>query len=119
MKRRWKLRVIVAAFVVFVGSTGALAPHEAAAQVKGPKDFEFSGSNQGKVVFSHEGHVVEGKLKCTDCHTKVFKMAVGQRSTFKMVDMEKGQACGACHNGQKVFGVKEQADCVKCHKKKE
>jgi c(7)-type cytochrome triheme protein len=34
-----------------------------------------------------------------------------------MADMEKGQACGTCHNGQVAFNVKEKADCTKCHKK--
>jgi c(7)-type cytochrome triheme protein len=34
-----------------------------------------------------------------------------------MADMENGQACGTCHNGQVAFNVKEKADCTKCHKK--
>jgi len=34
-----------------------------------------------------------------------------------MAEMEKGQSCGSCHNGQAAFGVKDKADCTKCHKK--
>jgi len=111
-----RARTVCFMLVALVGFVGALAATQAVAQIKGPKDFEFSGSSQGKVVFSHEKHIAKNP-RCTDCHTKLFKMAVGQRSAFKMADMEKAQACGACHDGQKVFGVKEQANCAKCHKK--
>ena len=85
-------------------------------QVKGPADFEFAGSGGGKVVFSHETHTPKNP-KCTDCHTKIFKTAKGQRSTPKMADMNNGQSCGTCHNGKVAFSVKEQANCEKCHKK--
>jgi c(7)-type cytochrome triheme protein len=79
-------------------------------------DFEFAGGSEGKVTYSHEKHLAKN-LKCTECHTKIFKMTKGQRSAPKMADMENGQACGTCHNGQVAFSVKEKADCAKCHKK--
>jgi c(7)-type cytochrome triheme protein len=102
--------------VAMVGLMGVVAVEKALAQAKGPADFEFPGDKEGKVTFSHEKHLAKSP-KCTDCHTKIFKMAKGQRSTPKMADMEKGQSCGTCHNGQAAFDVKDKAVCTKCHKK--
>jgi len=116
MKHAWKSWVLCAALLVLIGFVGAILTQQVWAQAKGPADFDFAGGSQGKVAFSHEKHAAKNP-KCTDCHTKIFKMAKGQRSTPKMADMEKGQACGACHNGQVAFGVKDAADCAKCHKK--
>jgi c(7)-type cytochrome triheme protein len=95
---------------------GAVLVQEAWSQAKGPADFEFAGGSQGKVVFSHEKHLAKNP-KCTDCHVKIFKMTKGQRSSPKMADMNNGQACGSCHNDKTAFGVKEAANCAKCHKK--
>jgi c(7)-type cytochrome triheme protein len=116
MRMTWRTGVGVAAVVVLVGLLGAVMVGEARAQAKGPADFEFAGGKEGKVAFSHSAHAAKSP-KCTDCHTKIFKMTKGTRSTPKMADMEKGQSCGTCHNGQAAFGVKEQANCAKCHKK--
>jgi c(7)-type cytochrome triheme protein len=100
--------------IAFFGAV--LVQQARAGELKGPADFEFTGSAEGKVVFSHEKHLAKN-AKCTDCHVKIFKMTKGQRSSPKMADMNNGQACGACHDGKKAFSVKEQADCAKCHKK--
>jgi c(7)-type cytochrome triheme protein len=115
MKLTWKSGLVLAALVAVIAFCGAIVAQMAWAQAKGPADFEFAGGAGGKVVFSHEKHLSKGE-KCTDCHTKIFKMTK-QHSSFKMADMEKGQACGACHNGQAAFSVKDQANCAKCHKK--
>ena len=116
MKQAWKSWLLCAAVLMLLGFAGGILTQQAWAQAKGPADFDFSGASEGKVTYSHEKHLAKS-LKCTDCHTKIFKMAKGQRTAFKMADMEKGQACGTCHNGQAAFGVKEKADCAKCHKK--
>ena len=116
VKRTWKTWLRRATILVLGGFLGAIVAQQALAQVKGPADFDFSGGSQGKVTFSHEKHLAKNP-KCTDCHTQIFKMAKGQRTAFKMADMEKGQACGTCHNGQVAFNVKDQANCDKCHKK--
>lgn len=108
--------LMCAAVPMLVGFLGAIVTQQALAQMKGPADFDFAGGGQGKVAFSHEKHAAKNP-KCTDCHTKIFKMTKGQRSAPKMADMEKGQSCGTCHNGQAAFSVKTQADCAKCHKK--
>lgn len=116
MKRKRDFRLVCAVVLMLAGFLGGVLAQQALAQMKPPADLDFAGGNEGKVTFSHEKHAAKHP-KCTDCHTKLFKMAKGQRSAPKMADMEKGQFCGACHNGKGVFGVVEKADCAKCHKK--
>lgn len=116
MTRRWKSCAALAAVVALIGFFGAVTAGKAFAQAKGPADFAFDGKGKGKVTFSHEKHLAKG-AKCTDCHTKIFKMTKGQRSAPKMADMEGGQTCGTCHNGQAAFSVKDQATCTECHQK--
>ena len=112
----WKSTLALAVVVGLIAFLGAIAMQEVWAQAKGPADFQFAGGSSGKITFSHEKHAAKHS-KCTDCHTKFFKMAKGQRSAPKMADMEKGQSCGGCHNGTAAFGVKDQANCSKCHQK--
>lgn len=116
MKRTLNGWLFGAAVLVVVGLLIGVMTQQALAQAKGPADLEFAGGGSGKVTFSHEKHAAKSP-KCTDCHTKVFKMTKGQRSAPKMAEMEKGQSCGTCHNGQAAFSVKTQADCAKCHQK--
>lgn len=116
MKGTWKAWVMCGALVMLFGFAGGILAQQVWAQAKGPADFDFPGGGEGKVTFSHEKHSAK-HAKCTDCHTKIFKMTKGQRSAPKMSEMEKGQSCGACHNGKASFSVKEKADCAKCHKK--
>ncbi len=81
----------------------------------GDVKFEAKGSS-GPVLFSHESHVNQHKLKCTDCHTKIFKM---KKEDLKMTKDAHGtdKYCGVCHNGKKAFSQTAEADCAKCHKK--
>ncbi len=116
MRLTWRSTLTLAVVVGLIAFFGAIVIQQAWAQAKGPADFEFAGGGQGKVVYSHEKHSAKNP-KCTDCHTKLFKMAKGQRSALKMADMNTGQACGACHDGKTAFSVKEQATCNKCHQK--
>jgi c(7)-type cytochrome triheme protein len=76
--------------------------------------------NRLHVLFSHEAHLDAGH-KCNDCHNdKVFKAKreLGLNA-FTMSDINKGKACGSCHNGttvvggEKVFGPK--GNCDDCH----
>ena len=116
MRLTWRSTLALAVVVGLIAFFGAIVVQKAWAQAKGAADFEFAGGGQGKVVFSHEKHTAKNP-KCTDCHTKLFKMAKGQRSALKMAEMNNGQACGACHDGKTAFSVKEQAACTKCHQK--
>ena len=76
----------------------------------GDRTFRVSGA--GTVVYSHDDHVSKAGLKCSECHYKIFNTAAGHKSVT-MEKMEKGQSCGACHNGTRTFDVKK--NCQKCH----
>jgi len=81
----------------------------------GEINYEAKGT-PGPVLFSHETHVNQYKAKCTDCHTKIFKM---KKESSKMTQalFAEGKFCGACHDGKKAFSAVAKADCQKCHKK--
>ncbi|WP_243688475.1 cytochrome c3 family protein [Geotalea toluenoxydans] len=64
----------------------------------------------GTIVFSHNFHL--GMYGCGDCHNKLFKPAPGNPH-ISMRQMEQGASCGACHDGNTAFTVKE--NCTKCH----
>jgi len=81
------------------------------------KDVEFAGGGAGKVIFSHEQHTEKVGMDCKECHTKLFKMKKGSTEGITMAKMEAGENCGACHNGEKAFSVKDEASCPKCHQK--
>lgn len=74
---------------------------------KNVKDISFKAFN---ARFSHGAHL---KLfKCDDCHGAVYVGGSGP-ARFTMPQMEKGQSCGACHDGKTAFGV--SGNCEKCH----
>lgn len=66
----------------------------------------------GTVVFSHEVHT--GMYKCSECHPDLFVPSHGKNPQTPMEKMEKGESCGACHDGGTAFSVKE--NCETCHK---
>lgn len=78
--------------------------------------FEATTSKLGPVIFSHENHVNKAKKKCTDCHTKIFKMKKGA-DKLTQASFAEGKYCGACHDGKKAFSAIAKSDCAKCHKK--
>jgi c(7)-type cytochrome triheme protein len=100
------LVLMLMAIIAFVGSAIAVPPG---------KTVEFKGGPMGKVVFDGKIHMDKG-LKCNDCHTKIFQMKKGTQE-IKMADMNKGQNCGTCHNGEKSFKSSDPANCKRCHKK--
>jgi len=68
----------------------------------------------GVVTFNHDNHFEAlGSKKCPTCHNGIFNRNRAKNPDFTMADMEQGKACGACHNGEKAFDVKE--DCSACH----
>ncbi len=101
MKRLTAILVILIA-IVLVGSAFAVGPG---------KTVEYAGGGKGKVVFSGDTH--KGS-KCADCHPKLFQMKKAMKMT--MADHSTDQMCGACHDGKKAFGQKDEASCSKCHK---
>jgi c(7)-type cytochrome triheme protein len=80
----------------------------------GGGDVTFGVKAAGNVTFSHESHVAGAGLKCTDCHAALY-VTKEKHKKATMAQMQKGQSCGACHNGKKAFSVK--ADCGRCHTK--
>ena len=66
----------------------------------------------GDSIFSHKLHL-DMSFACAECHNKLF-IPGPNRISRTMEDMEKGQGCGACHDGKTAFSVK--GDCQKCHK---
>jgi c(7)-type cytochrome triheme protein len=61
--------------------------------------------------FGHNRHLQ--MYTCTDCHNAFFAAGPGNKRRT-MVDMEKDQSCGACHDGFIAFSV--AGDCDRCHK---
>ncbi len=76
----------------------------------------FTPQKAGEVIFSHDAHVGSVGLKCTDCHDGLF-LTKEKHKKITMAQMERGQSCGACHNGKKAFEVKAKTNCNNCHKK--
>jgi c(7)-type cytochrome triheme protein len=103
--------MIVAMLVV----AGLAVPGYAVAQKVGGGDLTFTPANASPVVFSHETHVKGKGIKCTGCHYQIFQMTQGSNK-IDMAKITKGDFCGKCHNGQKAFDVKDEKNCVRCHK---
>lgn len=67
----------------------------------------------GPVEFSHYVHLEAVGKNCTACHNRLYNVEMDKNPAFTMSEMEKGKACGSCHNGNKAFSVTE--DCTVCH----
>jgi c(7)-type cytochrome triheme protein len=117
-KKLGTILIITLSLACFVAFGAAFAQQKKV----GGGDIKFTPKGAEPVTFSHETHVTQQKLKCTDCHTKIFKM---KKEDLKMTKEAHGQDknCGVCHNGKtefngkKVFSQGSDADCAKCHKK--
>jgi len=88
----------------------------AAAPKTGPAPIAFPSDpgSPGKVTFDHARHLAKGAT-CAGCHPKRFAMKTGS-AKLAMDDMGEGKTCGACHDGQKAFGVMDGDKCTVCHK---
>jgi len=69
------------------------------------------------VVFDHKMHVDDMGFNCTNCHTEVFNMIIGDaekdESQFTMQALYDGKFCGACHDGEQAFASNTR--CTTCH----
>ena len=69
------------------------------------------------VIFDHNMHTEDLGLECSDCHSKLFKMKMGNAEKhpdqFTMEALYKGKYCGACHDGDQAFASNTQ--CTVCH----
>ncbi len=89
--------------VVFIGSTFASPPG---------RNVEYAGGGAGKVIFDGRVHA-DQKIRCADCHPKIFTMKKESRMT--MADHNANRFCFACHDGKRAFSAAN--NCAKCHKK--
>jgi len=107
--------------VLLIFAVVGLTNTQAQGQKKvGGGDITYKPKGAAPVLFSHAYHVTTKKMKCTDCHTKIFKM---KKEDLKITKETHGQDkyCGVCHNGKEgkntAFSQTAEADCIKCHKK--
>jgi c(7)-type cytochrome triheme protein len=96
------------------GNTGFSVKGECDKCHKSTIEVAFKVRETGVTWFSHKLHT--GMFKCGDCHNAIFTAGAGAKR-YRMADMEKGNSCGACHDGKTAFTVKE--NCNRCHPTKE
>ncbi len=106
----WRILIVSVCIICFAALGVAFAQKKV-----GGGDIKYEGKTQGAVVFSHAKHVTDHKLKCSECHTKIFKMKKELKLT--KADHSGTKYCAACHDGKKAFGMTAEADCAKCHMK--
>ncbi len=85
-----------------------------------PADIAFpkAESSPGQVTFRHSSHVDAKQAQCLVCHQQRFRLLKASASAARAGrDLHSDPFCGACHNGEKSFNVKE--DCQNCHEEKE
>jgi c(7)-type cytochrome triheme protein len=99
---------------IIIGMLSVLLMFSFAGAKVGGGDIVFKETKTGSVIFSHNSHVEGIGLKCTDCHDALFTTKAKHKKV-SMAQMQKGQSCGACHNGGKAFSIKDS--CKNCHKK--
>jgi c(7)-type cytochrome triheme protein len=76
----------------------------------------WEGGGQGKVTFEGDEHAEKG-YSCDSCHPSLFQMKKGA-AKITMDSLNKGQFCGACHNGKAAFSTGDPRKCHECHKTK-
>jgi c(7)-type cytochrome triheme protein len=85
-----------------------------------PVDLAFPRSDEspGLVTFRHSTHVDATRPNCTSCHSEQFKMlkvSLQAPPNATRWDMHEERRCGACHNGEKAFSLKDAENCANCH----
>lgn len=101
----WRILIVSVCMVCFVALGTAFAQ----------KDAKFEGGKEGSITFVHKTHVAGQKLKCTDCHDKLFTKK--REAKITKADHSEQKFCAVCHDGKKAFSMTAEADCAKCHKK--
>jgi c(7)-type cytochrome triheme protein len=117
MRSRTSWTVAAFALLAALALVTTVAAQSKMPRLPGPYVFAQTGDSPGKVTFNHASHVDEAAPSCTSCHPKVFSiLKAGAPADGKAIThaaMEKGQACGTCHNGKASFGFD---DCTLCHR---
>ena len=109
---RWAIAVLTSLALAATVAAQSKMPN-----LPGPHVFAQTGDSPGKVTFNHASHVDESAPSCTRCHPKAFSIlkagATADGKPITHASMDKGQSCGACHDGKKSFGFD---DCTVCHR---
>jgi c(7)-type cytochrome triheme protein len=72
-------------------------------------DSPSSSGDYPRARFAHWVHRI--RYQCSACHPRPFAMRAGS-DTLTMSTMQKGEACGACHDGEAAFSL---LNCTTCH----
>ena len=96
--------ILVASTALPVGSVG---------EVLGDIVFQPENEDRGTApaVFPHWVH--RARYKCYACHPALFEMKAGA-NPMTMDTMQKGEHCGACHDGKTAWGI-DFGTCNRCH----
>ncbi len=76
----------------------------------------WTDGTQGPVIFEGAEHAEKG-FKCESCHPALFQKKKGS-AKMTMELLNKGEFCGACHNGKIAFSTSDTRKCHECHKNK-
>lgn len=107
---------MVRSITYIVLSLFLLVAGAAPASAVGPgKALTWPGGGQGKVTFDGDDHSDEN-YTCMDCHPGLFAEKFGT-AKITMAAMNRGELCGACHNGERAFGTDDPERCEECHRK--
>jgi c(7)-type cytochrome triheme protein len=117
MSSRTRYAAAAVAVLAVLALVTTLAAQSKMPKLPQPHSFARTGDSPGTVTFNHASHVDESAPACTNCHPKRFSIlkagAAADGKPITHAAMEKGQACGACHNGKTSFGFD---DCSLCHR---
>jgi c(7)-type cytochrome triheme protein len=99
----------------------ALAGAQSRPGLKLPPDFLFPAKDSpGPVLFSHRSHVNLERPNCTTCHPRLFSIlrpgTPADGLPMGHDQMQRGEQCGACHNGKAAFAPTAADKCVACHR---
>ena len=115
MTSTWLWRIGLAVLLGAAAGAGVLAA-DRLPRLPGELKLARSNDSPGQVVFDHATHVDSDKPACTTCHPREFRILkanAGKRPILH-ANFEKGQQCGACHDGKNAFKVDD--DCTNCHR---
>jgi c(7)-type cytochrome triheme protein len=105
----------IALAVLLLGAGISVLSAQTLPRLPGELQLARSTDSPGQVVFDHGTHVDSSKPACTTCHPREFRILKANLGKRPIVhaNFEKGQQCGACHDGTKAF---KADDCTNCHR---
>ncbi len=74
-----------------------------------PRDSAVAAPAYPAARFPHWVHRI--RYTCTSCHPEAFGMRLGT-TPLTMAAMQRGEACGTCHDGRTAFALTQ---CDRCH----